>query len=283
MILAPLTSAPEPGPLAVGIQLEGPHESDVLTALEEAVAAQPDLDLVVLSEYCFNGPVPDSVRDWCARHQKHLIGGGKDVLDHSGRFIDTAFVVSPGGEVIFQQGKSVPIQFFNDGLPARGQQLWDSPWGKIGIAICYDLSYSRVIDRLVEQGAEALVIPTLDAEDWGAHEHRLHAKVAPVRAREYGVPIFRLGSSGISQCVDRTGRVIATAPYPGQGERLIAHIDFAAPGKLPADRYIALPAVVAVALLLAHLALARLSALSQRVAGVTSCLKNGNCASDGGV
>jgi apolipoprotein N-acyltransferase len=257
LVLASAGTGPNTGPLVVGIQLEGPHENDVLIALDEALADHPDLDLIVLSEYSFDGPVPASISDWCARHQKHLIAGGKELLAGSNQFYDTAFVVSSAGKIVFRQGKAVPIQFFNDGLPAREQNVWKSPWGKIGIAICYDLSYARIIDRLVEQGAEALIIPTMDPEDWGEHEHRLHGKIAPVRVHEYGIPILRVASSGISQLVDRHGRVVASAPFPGQGERLIGRLDFGAPGKLPVDRYLALPAVGAVIMLIASLALRR--------------------------
>src|SRR5262249_28417076 len=94
-------------------------------------------------------------------------------------------------------------------------------------------------------------------EDWGEHEHRLHAKVAPVRAREYSIPVFRLASSGISQFVDRHGRVVATAPHPGPGERLIGRLPVGAAGRLPLDRYAALPAVVAMALVAGYLGLCR--------------------------
>jgi apolipoprotein N-acyltransferase len=263
LLLLPVGAAPEAGPLVVGVQLEGPREDEVLAALDGALKEQPDLDVIVLSEYCFDGPIPRAVAGWCAEHQKHLIAGGKDFLGESGQFVDTVFVLSPAGEVVFQQGKAVPIQFFNDGLPAREQNVWKSPWGNIGIAICYDLSYARVVDRLVEQGAQALIIPAMDAEDWGEHEHRLHGKVAPVRAREYGIPIFRLASSGISQLVDRDGHAVAAAPYPGQGERLIGRLHVGATARRPVDRYLALPAVVAVGLLASCLAICRLRNLAR--------------------
>jgi apolipoprotein N-acyltransferase len=263
LFFIPAGAAPEEGPLVVGIQLEGPRDYEVRAALDGAINDHPDLDILVLSEYCFDGPIPPSVAGWCQTHRKHLVAGGKEFLGESSKFIDTVFVVSPDGDVVFQQGKSVPIQFFNDGLPAREQKLWKSPWGKIGIAICYDLSYARVMDRLVEQGAQALIIPAMDAEDWGEHEHRLHAKVAPVRAREYGIPIFRLASSGISQLIDRRGRVIATAPYPGPGDRLIGRLPAGAAGRLPLDRYVALPAVVATAILAGYLGLCRVRELAR--------------------
>jgi apolipoprotein N-acyltransferase len=242
------------GPLLVGIQLESPDESTVLAALDRAVAEHRKADIFVLSEYCFHGRIPPEIYTWCLRHEKYLVAGGKEPLDPSPQYFNTVFVINPKGKLEFQQAKSVPIQFFNDGLPAREQKLWASPWGKIGLAICYDLSYSRIIDRLVEAGAEGLIIPTMDAEDWGAHQHRLHARIAPARAREYGLPIFRLASSGISQLVDRNGNVLASAPFPGQGELLVGRLELGTPGKLPLDRYLALPAVIAIGTLLAYLA-----------------------------
>jgi apolipoprotein N-acyltransferase len=149
------------------------------------------------------------------------------------------FVISTNGEIIFKQGKSVPIQFFKDGLPAREQKLWDSPWGKIGICICYDLSYSRVTDRLIRLGAQAIIVPTMDVADWGRHEHELHARIATIRAVEYGVPIFRVASSGISQLVDRHGDVQASAPFPGEIAVLSGVLKFHKPGSLPLDRILA--------------------------------------------
>jgi apolipoprotein N-acyltransferase len=242
------------GPLVVGIQLENVTPEVVAASLMQAVAEHPNADLFLLSEYTFGGPVPPEFGEWCREHKKYLIAGGKEPLDEYGTFLNTAYVIGPSGNVEFEQSKSVPIQFFNDGLPARRQRTWISPWGRIGIAICYDLSYARVMDRLVEQGAEGLIIPAVDAQDWGVHEHQLHARIAPARAFEYGLPIFRLASSGISQLVDSTGSVLATASYPGQGEKIVGRFPMRSRGRmLPVDRYVAVPAVGAVVALLLYL------------------------------
>jgi apolipoprotein N-acyltransferase len=252
-------TADKSGPYVVGVQLESPTKTQVLHALDQALKDHPQLEMVVLSEYTFDGPVPARVLEWCTRNQKHLVAGGKEPAEN-GQFYNTVYVISPAGEVVFRQGKSVPIQFFNDGLPASSQHVWKSPWGKIGIAICYDLSYARVIDRLIASGAESLIIPTVDLEEWGAHEHWLHSKIAPVRAREYGVPIFRVASSGISQLVSANGRVVASAPFPGQNQQLAGLLPMGQKGSLPWDRYLAMPAVIVVAGLSLYLWIARKSA-----------------------
>lgn len=161
-------------------------------------------------------------------------------------FYNTAFVIDPRGEIVFRQVKSVPLQFFKDGLPAPRQAVWESPWGKIGFCVCYDLSYRRVMDRLVELGAQALIVPTMDMADWGIRQHELHALVAPVRAAEYGIPIFRLASSGISQVVRSDGTVSNSAGCSSQGAAIHGVITLPQRGSLPVDRWLA-PASVFIA------------------------------------
>jgi apolipoprotein N-acyltransferase len=67
---------------------------------------------------------------------------------------------------------------------------------------------------------QALVVPTMDVVDWGQRQHEIHARVSPVRAVEYGVPVFRVASSGISQLVDRDGRRVAEAAFSSYGARI---------------------------------------------------------------
>jgi apolipoprotein N-acyltransferase len=236
-----LTSpVPEDGRILrlAGVQMEFPTEKEVLVRLTELARRLPDVSLFVLSEYTFNEPVPEKVKAWCRANRRYLILGATEPLGTT-NFYNTAFVISPEGEVIFRQVKAVPIQFFKDGLAAPVQEPWNSPWGKIGICICYDLSYTRVTDTLVRQGAEMLVVPTMDVADWGRAQHELHARIAPVRAAEYGIPIFRLASSGVSQAINAAGHEIARAPFPGEGAVLSQALVLKGPGKIPPDRWLA--------------------------------------------
>jgi apolipoprotein N-acyltransferase len=79
----------------------------------------------------------------------------------------------------------------------------------------------------------------MDVDDWGRHQHELHSRVAPVRAAEYGIPIFRVASSGISQAVTGTGDVVAQTKIPGNGEIFSAQLRLPTRGFLPLDRYLA--------------------------------------------
>ncbi|HZV33987.1 MAG TPA: nitrilase-related carbon-nitrogen hydrolase [Verrucomicrobiae bacterium] len=241
-------SADHPAPTkngvqVAGVQLEFPSEQQVLWNLDKLAKQFPEAQLLLLSEYTLTEPVPEKVKNWCRKNHRYLVIGAEDPAPNS-NYYDTAFVIGPDGEIVFRQGKRVPIQFFKDGLPAKKQELWKSPWGKIGFCICYDLSYTRVTDVLVRMGAQAIIVPTMDVADWGLHQHELHARVAPTRNAEYGLPIFRLASSGISQFVDGTGRLLATAPMPGEEASLSATLVPVSHGRLPWDRFVASFAVV---------------------------------------
>lgn len=224
------------------IQLEYPTEDELLAGLNRLAARVSDAPLIVLSEYTLQEPPSARVRAWCQQHGRHLVVGGKDPLvgqAGDNAFHNTAFVVAPDGTIVFRQVKSVPIQFFQDGAPARVRVPWESPWGGLGLAVCYDLSYRRVMDEFVAGGARALLIPTADDASWGAYQHRLHTRVARVRAAEYNLPILRVAGSGISQFVDATGVERASAPFPGPGEILAAEMPLGARGRLPLDVWLA--------------------------------------------
>lgn len=222
----------------VGVQMEFPPPNILPKVLSQALAKNTNAQIFVLSEYTLTGPVPEALTDWCRENSRFLVIGGEDPVG-TNNYYNTAFVIGTNGDIVFKQVKSVPIQFFRDGLPAPKQELWNSPWGKIGLCVCYDLSYTRVTDELVRQGAQMIIAPTMDVIEWGRHQHELHARVAPVRAAEYGIPIFRVCSSGISQAITGSGQVIAQAPMPGNGDTIVAKLRLPMRGSLPLDRWLA--------------------------------------------
>lgn len=91
----------------------------------------------------------------------------------------------------------------------------------------------------MKEGAQLLIVPTMDVDEWGRHEHELHSRVAPVRAAEYGIPIFRVASSGISQAVSGGGYVVTKTSIPGNGDIFSAQLKLPMRGSLPLDRFLA--------------------------------------------
>jgi apolipoprotein N-acyltransferase len=246
-------SAKETTLFVAGVQLEEPTVQQAVDALDHLALTHPEARILVLSEYTFGDTVPKSVRDVVRRYHRYLVAGGVRWTT-GGKFYDAAFVIDPDGRTIFEQDKSVPVQFMDDGLPATGRKVWNSPWGKIGIGICYDLSYAKVMDDFVRQGAQGLIVPTMDPIHWGEYERRmLHGRLAPVRSAEYGIPIFGVWSSGVSQLTDRFGRVIATAEFGGRGEVIAGPFDLQGAGRIPPDRFLAIGATAGTAIFIVYL------------------------------
>jgi apolipoprotein N-acyltransferase len=70
-----------------------------------------------------------------------------------------------------------------------------------------------------------------------------------MRAAEYAVPLFRVCSSGVSEIIDGTGRVLSSAPFPGENAMLAGEMTLPARGRMPPDRWLArLSVAVAAAL-----------------------------------
>ena len=80
--------------------------------------------------------------------------------------------------------------------------------------------------------------------EWGTYQHRLHARVGPMRAAEYRVPVMRLASSGISQVAWPDGRLTETRGIPGHAEILAAELPLKIAARRPLDRWLAWPAVL---------------------------------------
>ena len=230
-----------------GLHLDDPGSPASVQVLNEFMDRHPTTELIVLAEYSFFGEPPKPLRDWCrTRHQVYPAGGTQPLANDT--YYNTAFVISPDGEIIHKQVKSVPIQFFNDGLPAEKQDIWQSPWGPIGICICYDLSYTRVVDGLIRKGVSMIIVPTLDELHWGQSQHQLHARIAPMRSAEYGAPIVRVGACGISQAVDSEGIIRASTEFPGKEGMIHATMTLSDHAHVPLDRYLVWGACLLVSL-----------------------------------
>ena len=262
----PVMDKPTTGPRVTGVQLEFPSNKDVIKHLDECLKQYPETELLFLSEYTFDEGIPQVIKDWCKTNQRYLLVGSTEIIDDpnilksnkkplNGKlkkkpYFNMAMIVGPSGDIVFKQAKSMPIQFFDDGVPALEQLLWESPWGDIGICICYDLSYAMIVDGLAKLGARAILVPTMDVDAWGEYQHELHGRVAPTRATEYGVPVYRICSSGISQFAGSKGQVYSKGSFIGQGDILSARLDLSKKASRPLDRFLVFPAMIISALAL---------------------------------
>lgn len=126
-----------------------------------------------------------------------------------------AILFGPDGTNLGTYTKRHPIPFVEKFFLVRGvtAKPLTTPGGKVGIALCYDMDFSESLVKLGRNGAEIVVVPSLDPVRWGRTEHLQHAAITRVRAVESGKWIVRACSSGPSQIVDPSGKEVSRSKF----------------------------------------------------------------------
>ena len=100
------------------------------------------------------------------------------------RFVNRGFVIRPSGEIAARYDK---IHMFDVALggeeryresaafrPGDRAVTVDTPWGRLGLSICYDMRFPALYRALAEAGAEILAVPSAFTVPTGrAHWHVL--------------------------------------------------------------------------------------------------------------
>lgn len=233
----------------------------VVAALPEnfAFMGQRDADKRAIAEADGGGPIQDFLAR-AARHHRMMVIGGTVPLrtgDEDGRVAAASLVFDANGTRVARYDK---IHLFDVDLPGAGEsyresahvapgrnpQVIDTPAGRLGLAVCYDVRFPELFRHLGAAGAEWFVLPSAFTAPTGeAHwETLLRARaienlafmVAPAQAGRHANGRLTHGDTMI---VDFWGRVLARrAEGPGL---VVAGLDRAAQAearaKFPALRH----------------------------------------------
>ena len=211
------------------------------------------------------GPETD-VLGKAAQQFKMYIAGGTMEYDSEwpNRWFNSAFIIGPSGDVILRYRKhngadvqghttySTPSGCHADYVGKYGEDglfpVVETPIGKLGCLLCYDMNFPEVARALALRGAEVLIYPT--GEPYGPHRDAWEcsrrtrayencayiisvnhgAYVGPVGEKDFAdspypifqerregeiSPVFR--SHGHSEIVSFEGRVVTVVNGPGEG------------------------------------------------------------------
>ena len=165
-----------------------------------AVAA--GAELVCLPEYCgglksegglfapptapeARHPVLDALRGFASDAGVWMLIGSIAVDGPGDRLINRGYVIDDQGEVrarydkifLFDVDLSPTQRYRESAVVAPGGQavLVDTPWGRLGMTICYDLRFPQLYRSLAQAGAEILAVPAAFTKVTGeAHWHVLN-------------------------------------------------------------------------------------------------------------
>lgn len=150
-------------------------------------------DVLLFPEYYLDSNKIDEVCDLCKKNNKWLITGMED-RRFKDKFYQSAIVISNKGKLIGSHLKTSITKFEID----SGQDIGDSieiietEFGKIGIAICYELHLPEISRILALKGAEIIFNP-IGTGMWNEDQYTIWTNLASIRAYENGV--FVVGCS----------------------------------------------------------------------------------------
>ena len=93
----------------------------------------------------------------------------------------------------------------------------DTPYGKIGTAICFDMDFPPFIRGLGKQKADIVLVPAFDTR--GIRPY--HTEVGLMRALENGFSVVRMTNTGTSMAIDGSGRILARQEFFETTDRLM--------------------------------------------------------------
>jgi deaminated glutathione amidase len=145
-----------------------------LVALPENFAMMGDreIDKVKIKETDGTGPIQNFLSATAKKYGIWLIGGTIPIAGDDANKVRAACVIH--NDLGVRVARYDKIHLFDVNVPGtdevyresdsieRGNQILvlDSPFGKLGIAVCYDLRFPEFIRKMVAQGMEVLAIPS---------------------------------------------------------------------------------------------------------------------------
>lgn len=153
-----------------------------LIALPEnfAMMGNREADKIKIKEIDGTGPIQNFLSATAKKYGIWLIGGTIPIAGDADNKVRAACVIyNDSGERVARYDK---LHLFDVNVPGtdevyresdsieRGenQLVLDSPFGKLGIAVCYDLRFPEFFRSMVAQGMEILVIPSAFTAKTGA-------------------------------------------------------------------------------------------------------------------
>ena len=125
----------------------GQHDTDKVAVAEDYRASTPDAST----------PIQLFLQQQAIQHGIYLIGGTLPLkTTDADKVYNTTLVYAPDGAVVarydkihlfgFQNG----LEYYDESTPimagelAQAPVVWDSPWGRIGLSICYDVRFPEL-------------------------------------------------------------------------------------------------------------------------------------------
>jgi len=193
-----------------------------------------DVDRLKVTEKSGSGVIQDFMSEQAKQHRIWIVAGTIP-LETGTKVHSACLVFDDQGQVVAQYNKihlfdatvSSNEQYTESDLITPGTDIvvLDTPVGRLGLSICYDLRFPELFRALLDQGAEIIAVPSAFTETTGrAHwEVLLRARAIEnlsylIAAGQGGQHVTGRQTFGHSMIIDPWGKIIDSHP---QGEGVV--------------------------------------------------------------
>ncbi len=214
----------------IGLAAEAGAELVVLPE-NFALMGMSEEDKVTAREEEGEGPIQDFLAQAAARHRVWLVGGTVPLVAEDDRKVRAACLLyDPRGEQVARYDKmhlfDVRIEQsgerYEESLtiePGQEAVVVDTPFGRLGLAVCYDLRFPELFRRMLDLGAELFAVPSAFTAFTGAAHWETLVRARAVENLAYVVAAAQGGyhangreTHGDSMIVDPWGNVLDRLP-----------------------------------------------------------------------
>ena len=144
-----------------------------------AIMGENEIDKVKVAEAFGEGPIQTFIAQQARKHGVWIVAGTIPIRsDNPAKTYATSLLYNAKGEVVARYDKihlfdvmlSENEEVYTESdstVPGKQPVVVDTPFGKLGMSVCYDLRFPELYRRLSEQGAQILVIPSAFTEVTG--------------------------------------------------------------------------------------------------------------------
>lgn len=222
---ADLLLCPEYACVELGAALAGNRSADEATELRAMVEAAP--------------AILDAMRGAARAAGLWLCPGTLPMRGGAG-VINRAPLIRPDGAVAFQD-KRMMTRFEAErwgvasGAPPS---VFDTPWGRIGIAICYDAEFPKLVRAQVEQGAWLVLVPSCTDSLHGFHRVRIGARARAMENQCFVAMAPTVGGFAASAALDEnhgSAAIFGPVDHPFRDDGVVAEGALDQPGLVLAE------------------------------------------------
>jgi predicted amidohydrolase len=168
-----------------------------------------------------NAAYIDRIRGFCKDTGVWCIVGAN--LKDAGKVYNTAVLIDGSGRIAGSHRK-VHLCDPPGVRPGSGFKVFDTPFGKIGISICWDTSFPRSVESMAKRGAKVVFCPMMWYYERWAHEKNHRAEETKV-----------LKSLALARAFENLLYVVFSNVYDPRCKRMLGYSAIAGPHSMLAD------------------------------------------------